>query len=297
MWRKKGFLLLVIFTFSIQTTIISPDADNSIVPKDNRKTKISAHRGGKGLFPENTLYAYQQAVSRWHNCLLEGDIQITADNIAVLIHDATIDRTTNGQGAVKEKTLNELKALDAGYKFSNDGGKTFPYRGKGITIPTLDEVLEALPEHTFLFEIKSATINILPIVEPILKRNMQDRVYLASMYPLVIEKIRKEYPQIKTCFTVSDSTSFLSALRGDKWDEYIPPAQMLAINDKMESYFNLNEDEMKKIKEKGIQIVVFSINSIEKIRKYINSEVNWILTDYPDRVEQLELEAGKNTSG
>jgi len=294
MHRNSIFLFLTLLFLCICTVLSSADNDEKLAQNNSHKTKNAAHRGGKALFPENTLYAYQQAVSRWSNCLLEGDIQITADNIAILMHDATVDRTTNGQGPVKEKTLKEIKELDAAYKFSTDGGQTFPFRGKGITVPTLDEVLEAFPVHTFLFEIKPFTENLTPIVEPIIRRNMQDKVYLASVHPQVIEKIRKEYPQIKTCFTVSDAIDFLSALRSEKWPNYTPPAQMLAINEKMEGSFNITTEEMKKIKEKGIQIVVFTVNKPEDIKKYISSEVDWILSDYPDRIAQLESEYIKN---
>lgn len=296
MKTKHNFILFT-FLFLLSFSILSHTDKNQSIPDNSHKTKIAAHRGGKALFPENTLYAYQQTVARWNNCLLEGDIQITADNVAILLHDTTVDRTTNGQGPVKEKTLSEIKTLDAGYKFTTDGGQTFPFRNKGITIPTLDEVLEAFPNHTFLFEIKPPTDNISPIIEPIIKRNMQDRVYLASVHPLVIEKIRKNHPQIKTCFTISDSFDFLSALRGENWSNYTPPAQMLAINEKMESSFNITTDEMKKIKAKGIQILIFTVNNPENIKKLVSSEVDWILSDYPDRVAQLESEqTGNNTS-
>ncbi len=288
MRMKCIFLLFSTTVLSYSPLLFSTDNENKTQQVYHYKTKVAAHRGGKALFPENTLYAYQQTVSRWRNCLLEGDIQITADNIAVLMHDTTVDRTTNGTGPIKEKTLSEIKALDAGYKFTTDGGQTFPLRGKGITVPTLDEVLEAFPDHIFLFEIKPLIENVFPITEPIIKKQRQGQVYLASVHPQVIEKIRKEYPEIKTCFTISDSFGFLSALRSETWSSYTPPAQMLAMNEKMESSFNITEDEMKKIKQKGIQILVFTINNPENIRRYVPSQVDWILSDYPDRVAGIE---------
>ncbi|MGC8738452.1 MAG: glycerophosphodiester phosphodiesterase family protein [Candidatus Hydrogenedens sp.] len=292
--RTHLILFLTLLFLCIYTIVSFGNNDEKLTQDKFCKTKVAAHRGGKALLPENTLYAYQQAVSCWRNFLLEGDVQITADNVAILMHDTTVDRTTNGQGPVKEKTLKEIKELDAGYRFSNDGGQTFPFRGKGITVPTLNEVLEAFPEHMFLFEIKPFTEDLAPIVEPIISRNMQDRVYLASVHPQVIEKIRKEYPQIKTCFTVSDALSFLSALRSKNWSNYTPPAQMLAINEKMAENFKITPEEMKKIKEKGIQILVFTVNKSEDIKKYIFSEVDWILSDYPDRIAQLESECTQN---
>ncbi|HOV31842.1 MAG TPA: glycerophosphodiester phosphodiesterase family protein [Candidatus Hydrogenedens sp.] len=292
MRNKHSCLLLILIGISIliSTFTFANDIKMSQENVKLHKTKIAAHRGGKALYPENTIYAYQQTVSRWKNCLLEGDVQITADNVAVIIHDDTVDRITNGQGLVREKTLEEIKSLDAAYKFTTDGGQTFPLRGKDITIPTLDELLEAFPNNVFLFEIKPAAENIKPIVEPIIKRNMQEQVYLASVKPQIIQKIRSEYPQIKTCITITDSVEFLSALRSNNWSDYISPAKMLAINEGMEKSFKITNEEMKKIKEKGIQILVFTINQPEKIKKYLQSEVDWILSDYPDRIAQLEAE-------
>jgi len=289
---KYSCLLLLLVGIYLSITLYTFANDIKTLQKNTKldKTKIAAHRGGKAIFPEGTLYAYQQVVSRWQNCLLEGDVQITADNVAVIIHDDTVNRTTNGQGPVSGKTLEEIKSLDAAYNFTTDGGQTFPLRGKGITIPTLDELLETFPDNTFLFEIKPFTENIKPIVEPIIKRNMQEHVYLASVHPQTIQKIRNEYPQIKTCITIADSAEFLAALQSDNWSDYVPPAKMLAISEGMEKSFKLTSEKMKKIKEKGIQILIFTINQPEKIKKYLISEVDWILSDYPDRVAQLEVE-------
>ena len=71
----------------------------------------------------------------------ELDLQRTLDNQLVVFHDSTVDRTTNGTGPVATKTLAQLKALDAGYTFTTDGGQTYPYRGRGITIPTIAEAI------------------------------------------------------------------------------------------------------------------------------------------------------------
>lgn len=288
--KYKWLCFVVISIVTCCNFVVSGATASDLEGKSGIQTKVAAHRGGKALFPENTLFAYQQTASLWKNCLLEGDIQLTADGVAVLMHDSDVERTTNGQGQVSKKTLKEIKMLDAGFNFTTDGGQTYPYRGKGITVPTLDEVLEAFPTHTFLFEVKPFVDNIKPIVEPILKRNMTNNVYLASIYPMIIQKIRSEAPQIKTCFTTYDAEEFLRVLRNNKWEEYKPPAMMLAINEKMEDYFKITNDDMKKMKEKGIQILVFTVNNPESIKKYLQSEVNWILSDHPDRVAQLEKE-------
>jgi glycerophosphoryl diester phosphodiesterase len=103
-----------------------------------------AHRGGALLAPENTLVAFERGASYGADAL-ELDIQMTRDGELVVIHDMTVDRTTDGTGPVAAYTLDELRRLDAGYRFTPDGGKTYPFRGQGITIPTLAEVFARFP--------------------------------------------------------------------------------------------------------------------------------------------------------
>lgn len=282
---------ICIQTITILTTLIIFHI-NIHANTSQYKTKLAAHRGGKDIYPENTLFAFQQTAQRWKDCLLEGDIQITADKVPVIIHDANVDRTTDGTGPVKEKTLSELKKLDAGFRFTTDGGATFPYRGQGITIPTLEEVLSALPDRTFLFEIKSSVLieDVPHIVEPIKRLKKENQVYLASVFPPLIQKIRETAPQIKTCFTPADAEEFLRHLRSDSWASYVPPAQMLALNPNLEKQYSLTSDDMFKIKEKGIVLMVFTVNHPDVIRRYLQSPIDWILTDRPDLLAQIEQE-------
>src|SRR5687768_14873397 len=105
-----------------------------------RKTPmLVAHRGGAGLKPENTLAAFLDADALWQADMIELDVHATADGHCVVIHDPTVDRTTNGSGAVAAMTLAELQSLDAGYRFTADGGRSFPMRGQGIRVPTIED--------------------------------------------------------------------------------------------------------------------------------------------------------------
>src|SRR5690606_12685783 len=108
------------------------------------------------LYPENTLHAFTRAHGLWHADMLELDVRATADGHCVVIHDPTVDRTTNATGDVASMTLAELKQLDAAHHFTRDGGRTFPLRGQGITVSTIDEVLHALPDMPITIEVKTA---------------------------------------------------------------------------------------------------------------------------------------------
>jgi glycerophosphoryl diester phosphodiesterase len=115
-----------------------------------------AHRGGAALAPENTLAAFELAVSRYRTDMLELDVQRTRDGTWVVAHDSSVDRCTDGSGDIGSLTLGELQRLDAGHRFTPDAGRTFPFRGTGVRIPTLREVLERFPGVRINVEVKRA---------------------------------------------------------------------------------------------------------------------------------------------
>jgi glycerophosphoryl diester phosphodiesterase len=114
---------------------------------------VIGHRGASGEAPENTLAGFEAAAQRGADAL-ELDVRLTADGAPVVIHDATLDRTTDRTGPVSARTLADLRSVDAGWKFSPDGGRTHPYRGGEARIPTLGEVLWTFPRLALLVEIK-----------------------------------------------------------------------------------------------------------------------------------------------
>jgi len=97
---------------------------------------LVAHRGGSRLAPENTLVAFRRALAWWDADMFELDVRATREGEVVVLHDATVDRTTDGTGAVESMTLAEVRALDAGYRFRTPDGAT-PFRGYGVRVPLL----------------------------------------------------------------------------------------------------------------------------------------------------------------
>ena len=150
-----------------------------------------AHRGASTRAPENTLEAFRAAVEEGAGGL-ELDVRVTRDGHVVVSHDATVDRTTDGTGAVARMTLPELRRLDAGYRFSPDGGRTYPFRGRGVRVPTLAEVLAEFPNARVNADIKQRR----PRAEEAVVRVLRDagaegRVLVASEYPAVVARFRE----------------------------------------------------------------------------------------------------------
>ncbi|MFW6083601.1 MAG: glycerophosphodiester phosphodiesterase [Gemmatimonadota bacterium] len=116
--------------------------------------RVIGHRGAAGVAPENTVEAIRRGV-RTGARAIEVDVRLSADGRLVVIHDETVDRTTDGRGPVAAMTLDELLRLDAGYRFTPDRGRTFPYRDAGVRVPTLDEAADAASGLPMVVEVKS----------------------------------------------------------------------------------------------------------------------------------------------
>jgi len=114
---------------------------------------VIAHRGASAEAPENTLAAFRRAAELGVGAC-ELDVRVTADGVPVVIHDPTLERTTDRADVVAASSLARLREADAGARFTADGGRTFPWRGRGVAVPTLAEVLEALPAMPLLIEVK-----------------------------------------------------------------------------------------------------------------------------------------------
>lgn len=121
---------------------------------DLSRRPVVGHRGNAAHAPENTIESFRQAVALGVDAL-ELDVHLSGDGHVVVIHDPTLDRTTDGSGRVGRMSLAEIRQADAGARFTRDHGLTWPYRGQGITVPTLDEVLSAFPDTPLLIELKT----------------------------------------------------------------------------------------------------------------------------------------------
>lgn len=116
---------------------------------------VFAHRGASAEAPENTEPAFRLALERGAHGL-EADIRVTRDGVPVVFHDRRLERLTDGTGPVRGRRYAELCGLDAAHRWSPDGGRTFPFRGRGLRIPAAAELLERFPGVRFIFHIKSA---------------------------------------------------------------------------------------------------------------------------------------------
>ncbi len=155
-----------------------------------------AHRGGSLLRPENTLVAFDHAVSLGVDGL-ECDVQLSRDGEVVVIHDPTVQRTTDGTGAVTDFTADELSRLDAGARFGS--GSDWPYRGQGVGIPTLRSMLSRYATTPMIVEVKGDRPEIADRALTLIREaGAEDRVILAGFSPAVLAHVRRVAPHIPT---------------------------------------------------------------------------------------------------
>ncbi len=162
------------------------------------KPLVIAHRGASTFLPENTLEAFTLAFDQFHVDMIEFDLQVTKDGVPVVIHDAKLERTTSGSGYVSDHFYHELKGLDAGYSFDPLGKSVFPERGRGIKIPTLEEVLLRFPHRSLAVEIKPKSAELIHTVMALLKKHKAlENVIVGSKHHSVFQTLRRYYPE--TC--------------------------------------------------------------------------------------------------
>ncbi len=248
---------------------------------------VGIHRGGGFLWPEETQLAYTEAAQRFPGALLEGDIRLTADGHVVMLHDRTVERTTDGAGPVDGMALAQVQQLDAAYHFTPDGGKTYPYRGQGVRIPLFKDVLEACPDSVFLIDLKAGEALPAAAIAVIREVDAADRVILASFLPGLVDKARAIAPGIATAFCYPDGRKLFDALMQGQWEGYRPAAHMLALPSELAAHFDVGAQEVAALKAKGIYTQIHTINDPGAMRKHLTEGFDNILTDRPDLLAEV----------
>jgi glycerophosphoryl diester phosphodiesterase len=160
-----------------------------VILLDPSARPVIGHRGNRAHAPENTLESLRQAVALGGDAV-EFDLRVTRDGALVVIHDDTLDRTTNGSGPVALRTMTELRGLDAGAKFTPDGGRKFPWRGRGVRLPTFDDVIESLPrELPCIIELKTPAATEL-LRAAVQRHGIAHRIIVAGFDPAATRPLR-----------------------------------------------------------------------------------------------------------
>jgi glycerophosphoryl diester phosphodiesterase len=245
-------------------------------------TQVIAHRGGAGLRPENTLTAFTHAAELGAD-ILEMDVQNAADGAIVAMHDATVDRTTDGTGRVDSMTLAKLRELDAGYRWSRDGGKSNPYRGTGVKIPLLDEVFARFPAMRMNIEMKNASEKLAHSLCALTRqRGMSRKVLVASMNSDAIAVFRRECPEVATSMTAGEARLFYALSFIGLSGAYNPDSPALQMPYRIGERIIATPDLIQAAHRSNLKTHVWTINDETRMRELIAAGVDGIITDRPD---------------
>jgi glycerophosphoryl diester phosphodiesterase len=244
---------------------------------------VIGHRGASGELPENTLAAFERALSQGA-VMLETDAHLSRDGEVVLSHDPQLDRTTEGSGAIEEYTLAELQRLDAGHRFSPDRGASFPHRGQGIRIPTLREVFERFPGIRFNIEIKQ---NSLPLIDAtvriVAEAKRAETTLLAAAEDDTMSALRARLAETELRpamgAAVGDVVGFARAAAAGE----APPPEPMALQ--IPPTFAGNPLVTTEFVEfahcHDVQVHVWTINDEDEMRRLLDLGVDGLMSDFP----------------
>jgi glycerophosphoryl diester phosphodiesterase len=280
-----GVVPALICVYALLYFVAEPAVDHSYFNPD--RFLVIAHRGGRSLGPESTLYTFGRAVNLGVD-VIEIDIHRTKDGHLVIIHDSTVNRTTNGSGPVNSLTLQELRSLDAAYHWSPDRGRTYPMRGQGLTVPTLAEAFSALPATRMNIEIKESNPEVIaPLCDLIQNSKKTDQVMIASFDVSQLKRFRAECPEVATSAGAREAFVFFGLQWAHLENIYSPPAKALQVPERYGNFEVITPRFIKAAHARNLRVHVWTVNDPKHMQRLVDLGVDGIMTDYPEKLIKL----------
>lgn len=253
-----------------------------------------AHRGGAALAPENTLAAFDRAVTRFRTDMIELDVHPTADGEIVVFHDDTLERCTDGAGPVQAHAWADLARLDAGFRFTPDGGASFPFRrggtGAGVGIPRLAEVLSRFPDLRINLELKAgprAAGAVEPLVALLKAHDALDRVCLGSEDDTLGAALHAAAPEACHFFPAQALTALVMSLKTGAEPVVDPRYRVLDMPFVWQGMRLVDPDLLAACAARGLWVNAWTVDSPDEMRYLLHIGVGGIMTDRPDVLRQV----------
>jgi glycerophosphoryl diester phosphodiesterase len=247
-----------------------------------------AHRGGAKLRPENTWPAFEHAVSLGVDAL-ECDVHLSRDGEVVVIHDPTLDRTTNAHGDVGGWRAHDLSHVDAGFRFGPDAG--FPFRGQGIGVPRLADLLRRWPEMPLVIEIKGdQTATVTRVLEVIRECHADERVIVGGFSHGVLAEVRRLCPRM---LTSASSAEIQSALRRSYF--FLSPRRtgfsLFQAPIRLRGKSILTHQFVRVARRAGIPVQAWIVDDEDEMRRLVGWGVTGLISDRPDIAVRVARES------
>lgn len=253
-----------------------------------------AHRGWRGRFPENTMRSFAAAAALGVDAL-EMDIHSTADGVLVVFHDDTLERTTNGRGPIHALTLAELRQLDAGYNWTDDGGQTHPFRGQGLTVPTLEEVFTTFPGFWINVDIKQRQPSIVkPFARMIRDFGLTRQLCVGSFDNETVAEFRHECPEVVTIGSVNEVRRLFLLSKMRLGGLYRGQARAVQLPEYSGKTRVVTPRFVADAHRHGVGVHVWTVNEEADMARLMEMGVDGLITDFPDRLLRLLGRAATN---
>ncbi len=238
-----------------------------------------AHRGGSKLRPENTLPAFEHAISLGVDGL-ECDVHLSADGVPVVVHDPTLDRTTDASGPVAARTAAELRAIDAGFRFAEAEGS--PWRGRGVGIPDLASVLDLAADVPMILELKGDDPSIVPpVLDVVRKSRGAGRVMFGGFSHKVLEAVRTLAPETQTSASRQEIEQAIKRAYFGLGPGR-PGCAIFQVPLRFHGRDILTERLTRRLRRAGFAVHSWVIDETDDMRRLIHWGVTGLISDRPD---------------
>lgn len=281
-------VIILAAAYGVLALLAKPTAEHAYFGQFDEERLVLAHGGGQRLWPDNTMLAFAGSVALGAD-VLEIDVHQDANGVFRVIHDSTVDRTTDGAGRVESLTGAEIDALDAGYRWTVDGPSAsatgdFFYRGQGVTIPTLAEVLGGNPDIAVNIELKQDS----EAAGRALCQQLRDggdalRVMVASFHSAPLRAFRQACPEVATSATRTEVTLFYVLARARLAAIYSPPFQAVQVPVAQGALTVVTPHFIEAAQARNLRVQVWTINDRAEMDRLLAMGVDGLITDRPDR--------------
>lgn len=249
-----------------------------------------AHQGGEQLWPSNTMTAYRGAVNLGAD-MLEMDMHATRDGVLVLSHDETLDRLSDMRGRIQDMTLAEVLKADAGYTLTPAGGEGFPFRGQGVQVAQLREVLTEFPGTPMIIELKQES----PSIAASFCQTLRDtgatrRVIAASFSDVALGEFRRLCPEVVTSMTAQELLPLVLLSKVGLSGLAAAPGQVAQVPVRQSGIEVVTPAFVRAMHARGIAVQVWTVNDEAEMRRLRDLGVDGIITDRPDLLKKVLAE-------
>lgn len=255
------------------------------------RTLVIPHGGGDGLFPENTLIAFERTMAMGAD-VVDVDLRLSKDDVVVVFHDSTTDRITGTAGSVRAMTFGQLSKLDAGWSFTTAGDdptsdESHPYRGENVTIPTFASVLDAFPTTLLSIDLKDESLDMVqPVCDLLQDRRRFNDVFVGSNSDRQILEFRRQCPAVRTSAIMADVYASRDA-RASNDARFLPAVTVSQPPFRRDSRQLVDAESLAWAHQHGVAILTWVVNDVDDMKLLVDLGVDGIYTSYPDRLLRI----------